>query len=427
MKGGERGSTDRPRRLMGNQKNKEVNVVFHGLRHRQNRKLVATLPHSFMEDHDPKASMAAQYREMKRYDPNWGANNVNMVSLGYVGELGLKVNDGFYANDSHFGSGTKDLGVQIKKKKTGNGAASSSSSNGTSTLTAGQIANRIGTNGTFTNLNDFWAWFESQKYFDYTTDLDSLSLPSLLKTEAELAKVSTSIGSKQGGAKQQKASAREDKKRMFEDAEVNDTQFMDSLYCDTRELPRDKDGVCVEADGQFTGDRTLIGEGVDDSKIYQRLISAFVADRRDGGEDKSKRSASTFDPNIIKDAHKKCSSSSITGAPGMQKKEVVDISDIPLERRTLLEVGAAGLLREGDNCGDWTSFCREMMATSQDSDIVREIRERLQGERKELDDVSRILGGARRRYAVELQEHLVDKNNSTKDKSALASYRKLMS
>ena len=111
----------------------------------------------------------------------------------------------------------------------------------------------------------------------------------------------------------------------------------------------------------------------------------------------------------------------------MQKKEVVDISDIPLERRTLLEVGAAGLLREGDNCGDWTSFCREMMATSQDSDIVREIRERLQGERKELDDVSRILGGARRRYAVELQEHLVDKNNSTKDKSALASYRKLMS
>lgn len=409
----------------------EVNAVFHGLRHRQNRPLVATVPQSFMEDDesDPNASLASQYREMKRYDPNWGANNVNMVSLGYVGELGLKVNDGFYAHDSQVGFGAKESGVQNKKKKTGNGTASSTSSNGTAaTLTAGQIANRIGISGTFSNLNDFWAWFESQKYFDYATDLDSMGVPSLLKPEAGVTKASISTGSKQqGGAKQLKGGTRLDKKRGYEDQEVNDTQLMDSLYCDTRDLPRDKDGACLNGDDQFPGDRARLGEGIDDSMIYQRIVSGFITDRRGGGGgDRSKPSGSTFDPSIIQGAQSRPSSSSSTGRDVKKKKEVVDISDIPLERRTLLEVGAAGLLREGDNCGDWTSFCREMMATSQDSEIIREIRARLQSERTTLDRVSKILGDARRKYAVELLEHFGDKNNSTKEKTALASYRKMM-
>ena len=51
-------------------------------------------------------------------------------------------------------------------------------------------------------------------------------------------------------------------------------------------------------------------------------------------------------------------------------EEVVDISDIPY-RRTILEVGAAGLLRDGDNSGTDVP-CREMM--SRDSEVSREIK-----------------------------------------------------
>jgi hypothetical protein len=91
----------------------------------------------------------------------------------------------------------------------------------------------------------------------------------------------------------------------------------------------------------------------------------------------------------------------------------------------LLELGAAGLLREGDNSGDWTSFCRELRATRQDTELTREIRLRLQRE----DEVYRLLqlglGRLRSAYAKELVENAREGDgDGARDKSVLAAYKK---
>ena len=80
-------------------------------------------------------------------------------------------------------------------------------------------------------------------------------------------------------------------------------------------------------------------------------------------------------------------------------------------------------MREGDNSGDWTSFCRELRATRQDTELTREIRLRLQRE----DEVYRLLhlglGRLREACGKEMVENARE-SDGARDKAVLAAYKK---
>ena len=65
-------------------------------------------------------------------------------------------------------------------------------------------------------------------------------------------------------------------------------------------------------------------------------------------------------------------------------------------------MGAAGLLRDGDNSGDWTSLCREMM--SRDSEVSREIKARIKAEKEIHQKVNMLLKNAKNKLAREFVE-----------------------
>ena len=103
-------------------------------------------------------------------------------------------------------------------------------------------------------------------------------------------------------------------------------------------------------------------------------------------------------------------------------KEMEKLSGMPLERRELLELGALGILREGDNAGDWTTFCREMRRTSVDSQIDVELRAREQREEALDMELQGKIGKLRKAYVEELENSV--KEEDAGDRVIVANFRR---
>ena len=218
---------------------KDIDVVFHGLRLHRQKKVRAYVPTTFMEDKvdvqsaliklDPVLMM--QYREMKKYDSNWGANNINMQELGYAGELSLTDKD-YYAREEAMRSG--NLPWQ--------------------------------TNMVVNNTKDFWAWFNAQKIFESDIDhANNLDLYNLIHPDSK-GKV--------------KASDIQNEKRLRKADDSSDTYYFD-VEPHVKELQsKGQDSCVVELNDDFiTKKRNHMARGgssVHDSRLYARLTSAFL-------------------------------------------------------------------------------------------------------------------------------------------------------
>ena len=102
--------------------------------------------------------------------------------------------------------------------------------------------------------------------------------------------------------------------------------------------------------------------------------------------------------------------------------ETLTLSGIPLERRTLLELGALGILRPGDNAGDWTTFCREMRRTSADSQIHVNLRAREHAEETLHMRLQEKIGKLRKAYVDDIVENHMQ--NDAADRATLTTFRR---
>lgn len=75
----------------------------------------------------------------------------------------------------------------------------------------------------------------------------------------------------------------------------------------------------------------------------------------------------------------------------------VDLSDISLRKRTILELGSTGLLRDTDGDGNWLSVEDNASASDVDSEICRELRAAMRRLRREELSVNGMIAGLRRR------------------------------
>ena len=182
-----------------------------------------------------------------------------------------------------------------------------------------------------------------------------------------------------------------------------------------------------------------------DSKLYARLTSALLlpygmdASMSDNGGCSSSNGAGTSS-NVSpssrgkggkgrspknKDKGKAAAGAEVEAESGKEReppKEMVKLSGMPLERRALLELGALGILREGDNAGDWTTFCREMRRTSVDSQIDVELRAREQREEALDMELQGKIGKLRKAYVEELENSV--KEEDAGDRVIVANFRR---
>ena len=107
---------------------------------------------------------------------------------------------------------------------------------------------------------------------------------------------------------------------------------------------------------------------------------------------------------------------------GNSPKETLSLSGIPLERRTILELGALGILRPGDNAGDWTTFCREMKRTSADSQIHVNLRSRERAQETLHMRLQEKIAKVRKAYLNDIGEDHIQSENT--DRDTLKTYRR---
>ena len=100
---------------------------------------------------------------------------------------------------------------------------------------------------------------------------------------------------------------------------------------------------------------------------------------------------------------------------------MVKLPGVPLERRTLLELGALGILRQGDNAGDWTNFCREMRQTSADSQIHVNLRSREHAEETLEMRLQEKIGKLRKAYIDDIFDNM---QKDAEERAILTTFRK---
>ena len=419
-------SSSRPKRNVA-PTHKTVDVIFHGLRHNHGVEKIAkaTVPVEFMEDKvDMKSSLMAQYRDLKRQDNyNWGSRNINMQELGYVGELCLNNKD----DNLYYGPAE---------------AAQRRGSNSTS---------YVPHNMPITNSREYWAWFNTQRHFESNVELaNGFDLQKLIYSDLK-GNPSSSQGAVSG--------LKRARTRYVD-------QATDSYFLDLNETPRDTKGNCViETNHEFAVKKRNTRQGeaaagslppLEDSKLYERLSSCILLSygfdsvksdsgsgtatatangSGDGSGDgvKTKKVGTSSTPRggnrkqgggrTSLRAQARAQAQAQTSENSSTAKEVVNLTGVPLERRTILELGALGILRDGDNAGDWTTFCREMRRTSVDTEVDAMVRDKLEAERVLELELQRLVGKVRKRYVDSLSEERGLEENAA-DRATVALFRK---